>query len=94
MLCLIRVKIFLRDFCGNVYIIEYQKRGLPHMHFLIFLHLVDQFFETSKTDEIICVKLFIIETDPREKFIKIITSIMLHDSCVDINSHLICMGNA
>ena len=38
---LIKSENIFGQFCGNVYTIKYQKRGLPHMHLLIFLHLND-----------------------------------------------------
>ena len=88
-----RENIFGR-FCGDVYIIEYQKRGLPHMHLLIFLHSADQFLEASQIDEVICAKLSTVETDPTGGLTRSVTSVMLHGSCGNINLHSPCMSGA
>jgi len=44
-------------FLGMVWTIEYQKRGLPHMHLLLFLHAEDWFLTPERIDEIICAEL-------------------------------------
>ena len=40
-----------------VWTIEYQKRGLPHMHLLLFLHPEDRFLTPEHIEEIICAEL-------------------------------------
>lgn len=57
MLRLIKTENIFGRFCGDVYTIECQKRGLPHMHLLIFLHSDNQFLEASHIDEVICAEL-------------------------------------
>lgn len=42
------------DYRGIVWTIEYQKRGLPHMHCLLFLLRDDNFLERAQVDEIVC----------------------------------------
>lgn len=63
------------------------------MHFLIFLHLADQFLGASQIDEVIYAKFWKTETDRNEKFIKILTSVILYGLCGDINSHSLCMSS-
>jgi hypothetical protein len=40
-----------------VYTIEYQKRGLPHMHLLLFLKRGAVFLTPKLVDEVVCAKL-------------------------------------
>lgn len=87
MLWLIRIKNIFSRFCGNIYTIEYQKRGLPHMHLFIFLTSAKEFFETSYIDEVIYVKLLMIESDSTSELKRIVTSIMLHGLFREINSY-------
>ena len=94
MLCLIKSENIFERFCGDVYTIEYQKRGLPYMHHLIFLYSADQFFEASQMGEVICTELPTVETDPNRKLTRIVTSVMLHGPYADINPHLLCMSSA
>lgn len=81
-------------FCGDVYTIKYQKRGLPHIELLMFLHLPDQFLEASQIDEVICADLPTAETDPNGELIKIVTSVMNYGHCENVNLHSPCMSNA
>ena len=74
MLCLIKSENIFGRCCGDVYTIEYQKRGLLYMHLLIFLHSADQFLEASQIDEVICAELSTAETDPNGELTRIVTS--------------------
>lgn len=94
MLRLIKSENIFGRFCGNVYTIEYQKRGLPHMHLLIFLHLADQFLKASQIDEVICAEILIVKSDPTGELTRIVTSVIIHDPCENINPHSPCMSNA
>ena len=94
MLRLIKSENIFGRFRGDVYTIEYQKRGLPHMHLLIFLHSADQFLEASQIDEVICAELPTAETDPNGELTRIVTSVMLHGPCGDVNPHSPCMSSA
>ena len=94
MFCLIKSENIFGRFRGNVYIIEYQKRGFPHMHLLIFLSSDDEFWEASHIDEVICAKFPTIETNLTGKFTRIVTSIMLHGPFGEINPYSPCISNA
>ena len=51
-------------FSGIVLVIEYQKRGLPHMYLLLFLHSEDRFLTPESIDVIVCAELPSQEQDP------------------------------
>ena len=94
MFCLIKNENSLGRFCRNIYTIEYQKRGLSNIHLLIFLHLADQFLEASQINKVICTKLLTAETDPHGELTRILTSVILHGSCGDVNPWSLCMSSA
>ena len=94
MFCLIKGENIFGQFRRNVYITEYQKRGLSHIHLLIFLNSADKFLEASYIDEVIYAKLPIIETDPTVELTQIVTSVILHGPYEKINLYSPCMSNA
>jgi hypothetical protein len=61
----LKVKELLADLKGglfgpyqaHVYTIEYQKRGLPHMHILLWLTPAAQFLTPERIDEVVCAEL-------------------------------------
>lgn len=91
---LIKSENMFGKFCKNVYTIEYQKCGLPHIHLSIFFNSANEFLETFHIDEVICAKLPVIETDQTGELTRIVTSVMLHSACRDINSYPSCISNA
>lgn len=91
LLRLIKEKGVLGRFCGDVYTIEYQKRGLPHMHLLLFLHPDDQIFDAAKIDEIVSAELPTEEDDPTGELFGIVSSVMLHGPCGNQNLNAPCM---
>lgn len=74
---------------GCVWTIEYQKRGLPHMHLLLFLQKNDQFLTPKKIDEIICAELPSPTTQPQ--LYEVVTTTMLHGLCGGENLSAPCM---
>ncbi|KAK4514004.1 Palmitoylated plasma membrane-bound casein kinase [Mucor velutinosus] len=69
---------------GIVRTIEYQKRGLPHGHMLLFLDA-----ETERIDQIICAEIPNVEEEP--ELHAIITRNMMHGPCGELNSKSPCM---
>ncbi len=63
MSCKIKVNRVI-DYRGTVWTIEYQKRGLPHMHYLLFLSKEDNYVERAQVDEVVCAQLPNEELDP------------------------------
>ncbi|XP_048503004.2 uncharacterized protein LOC125498774 [Beta vulgaris subsp. vulgaris] len=68
-----------------VYTVEFQKRGLPHVHILLFLHPADKYPQASDIDKIICAEL----PDPIEDpdLYETVTEMMLHGPCGSSNTN-------
>ncbi|XP_074297857.1 uncharacterized protein LOC141628648 [Silene latifolia] len=76
----------------SVYTIEFQKRGLPHAHILLFLHGDDKFPEASDIDRVISAEI----PDPNEhpELYKAVAEFMIHGPCGEGFPNSPCMiGN-
>jgi hypothetical protein len=49
---------------AHVYAIEFQKRGLPHMHFFHIFATKNKIIDVVLTNQIICAKFLNLEVDP------------------------------
>lgn len=69
-----------------VYTIEWQKRGLPHAHCLLWLQ--DR-IHAGRIDDVICAEL----SDPQEDehLFNIVSSHMIHGPCGHLNPNSVCM---
>ena len=69
--------------------IEFQKRGLPHMHCLIFLHPDDKILDANQVDNIVSAQL----PDPIEDplLYETVTTCMLHGPFGDEKPNAPCM---
>lgn len=78
---------------GSVYTIEYQKRGLPHMHLIVFLSPEDrnQLLRPEIIDRLISAELPTPETDPDGSLTQVIESSMVHGPCGIDNPDAPCM---
>ena len=78
-----------------IYTIEYQKRGLPHAHILLFLDHGDvnyrQFLTADHIDNIILAELPSPEIDPDGKLAAIVMRTMLHRQCGPQHPNQPCM---
>ena len=74
---------------AHVYVIEFQKRGLPHAHFLIFLALEDTPFTPEDIDSIVCAELPDKTTHPMLH--QLVTKHMLHGPCGEACPTCPCM---
>ena len=72
-----------------VHTIEFQKRGLPHMHLLIFLDGPDKIRTAEDIDSIVSAQIPDPVTQPA--LYEIITKSMVHGPCGDINPNAKCM---
>ena len=70
---------FFGDMKADVYTIEFQKRGLPHMHLLIFLSEEHKIRDAAMVDSIVCAQLPDPVTQPLLH--ATITGSMLHGPC-------------
>jgi len=69
------------EFYGYVWTIEYQKRGLPHMHLLLFLNTDDQFLTPENINRIISAELPEPVSECTQELRNIITSYMIYGPC-------------
>ena len=76
---------------GWVWTIEYQKRGLPHLHLLVFLRTDHQFLTAANIAQFISVELPSANDPISEELRGIIQSTMVHTHCVGGNGQAMCM---
>ncbi|XP_071921748.1 uncharacterized protein [Coffea arabica] len=82
---LLKEELFKKEIFGKVaaytYVVEFQKRGLPHAHFLIILHPTSKLYSTESYDQIVSVEL----PDPVEHkhLFKMVRKHMMHGPCGD-----------
>ncbi|XP_077137872.1 LOW QUALITY PROTEIN: uncharacterized protein LOC143804010 [Ranitomeya variabilis] len=76
---------------GMVYVIEFQKRGLPHGHILVFMAPEYKAWDKERIDKIVCAELPHKDTHP--KLYETVTSCMIHGPCGPLNPNAPCMDN-
>ncbi|GKA29200.1 ATP-dependent DNA helicase PIF1-like protein, partial [Tanacetum coccineum] len=74
---------------GVVYTIEFQKRGLPHCHILLWLKPQDKLTTTGKIDHYISEKILNKDEDPQ--LYQLVTDHMMHGPCCAKNPTCPCM---
>jgi len=72
-----------------IYTIEFQKRGLPHAHILIFLHPMNRIVHPKNIDKMICAEIPDKDGDP--ELFNIVSSLMIHGLCGPQNTSSPCM---
>lgn len=72
-----------------VYVIEFQKRGLPHAHILLILKAEDKPKDADSINKVISAEIPIAETYPRLH--SIVTKHMIHGPCGPYNLNSPCM---
>jgi hypothetical protein len=77
---------------GHCYTIEYQKRGLPHMHFLLILKDADDLNTQFGIDQVTCAEI----SDSNaggfaQKLYKVVSKFMIHKPCGEHNLNAPCM---
>jgi Helitron helicase-like domain at N-terminus len=76
---------------ARVWTIEYQKRGLPHLHLLVFLEDSDHFLEPEVIDEMVCAELPDPSWDEDGELAEVVRSAMIHGPCGEHNPNAPCM---
>jgi hypothetical protein len=74
-----------------IYTIEFQKRGLPHAHILVFLRPDFRILHPNKIDKIISAEIPDKEIDPH--LYDIVSTLMIHGPCGEQNWKSPCMVN-
>ena len=84
---------------AKLWVIKFQKRGLPHAHILIILRGADRLTTAAQVDETICAELpphpdEATTEDQREqleRLNKIVLTNMIHGPCGKLNKNSPCM---
>ncbi len=76
---------------AHVYTIEFQKRGLPHMHLLIFLDRQDKLLDPAAVDSAIRATWPDPKTEP--ELFEAVKSCMVHGPCGELDRTAVCMEN-
>jgi hypothetical protein len=76
---------------AHVYAIEFQKRGLPHMHLLIFLKREYKLQSPEVIDSIISAEWP--DPDLQPHLFSAVKKFMIHGPCGALNPHASCMKN-
>ena len=78
---------------GHVYTIEYQKRGLPHIHLLLFLLPADReaFTDPAVINSTICAEIPSAADDVDGVLTEVVRTFMLHGPCGEHNPTAPCM---
>lgn len=74
-----------------MYTVEFQKRGLPHAHILVFLHSDDKIQLASRIDHIISAEIPDKDVDPQT--FSAVDRFMIHGPCGPFNYKSPCMVN-
>lgn len=74
---------------AHVYTIEFQKRGLPHCHLLVWLDQEDKVRSADDIDKFVCAEIPDRETYP--ELHQVVSKSMVHGPCGSLNPHSPCM---
>ncbi|XP_059179144.1 uncharacterized protein LOC131958244 [Physella acuta] len=74
-----------------LYVIEFQKRGLPHAHILMFMVPEDKAWENERINKIVCAEIPDKASHPRLH--EIVETCMIHGPCGPLNPKSTCMEN-
>ena len=85
---------------AHLYVVEYQKQGLPHIHIILILADEDDVRTEEDVDKVICAELPLDPNEPgileeekeqRERLEKIVVTNMIHGPCGNIFPTADCM---
>nr|XP_025676655.2 uncharacterized protein LOC112776643 [Arachis hypogaea] len=87
----LRVNMLFGRVVAVVYTIEFQKRGLPHVHILLFLHEGDKYPTPDDIDNIISAEIPDKSVDA--KYYDAVSNLMIHGPCGASLKDSPCMDN-
>lgn len=81
--------LFLFNSFPVMYVVEFQKRGLPHVHTLIWLDSASKLNLQKNVDQFVSAEI----PDPEKDHVgyDVVKSFMLHDPCGNDNAKSPCM---
>jgi hypothetical protein len=74
---------------AHIHTTEFQKRGLPHMHFVIYLHSDSKLRTPQDIDSLICAELP--DKDQEPELFELVSTMMIHGPCGQVNPESPCM---
>ncbi len=74
-----------------VYTIEFQKRGLPHAHILLWVERSDKSVDAAEIDDVICAE--IPDKDLNPELYEAVSEYMVHGPCGVLNKNSPCMDS-
>ncbi|XP_071714219.1 uncharacterized protein [Rutidosis leptorrhynchoides] len=74
---------------GELYVIEFQKRGLPHAHICLFLDKTDRVPNVNDIDDVICAE--IPNKDDEPELYQLVSDFMMHGPCGSEHPNMPCM---
>lgn len=74
-----------------LYTVEFQKRGLPHIHCIVWRAAADAEFSATAVDSLICAEIPDVFSDPLGY--ALVDEFMIHGPCGDKNKSCVCMKN-
>ncbi|XP_031111844.1 uncharacterized protein LOC116015818 [Ipomoea triloba] len=87
----IKTQKLFGDICGVIYTIEFQKRGLPHAHILLFAKTINRVNSAAEIDAIISAE--IPDPDADTEYHDVVGEFMLHGPCGQLRKNSPCMIN-
>lgn len=85
----LKIKEIFGKILAYTYVVEFQKRGLPHAHILLILDKEYGIKDAEEIDDIVCAEIPNKEKEPR--LYEIITKHMIHGPCGEHNMKCVCM---
>jgi hypothetical protein len=74
---------------AHIHTTEFQKRGLPHMHFVIYLDSDSKLRTPQDIDSLICAELP--DPDEEPELFQLVSTMMIHGPCGEVNPQSPCM---